>query len=163
MNYRYFCLKIMSKPISIKYNTRNQQKNANRTRFATSEKSRVQRVKVTPNYRLDNYLSIPSSVKSMNSTQFNTISPIQINNPVDEKINEDNEFEIKPTIKKTCARCKESNRCVKLLCSRINKIEELVNDIAQTTENGVINVNNNNTVIKVTNLSNLFLFSSVFF
>ncbi|RIA89901.1 hypothetical protein C1645_824140 [Glomus cerebriforme] len=133
----------MSKPIPIKYNTRNP------TRIETSEKSGVHRVKVTPNRRLNH--SISSSVKNMNSSQF--INPsIQNIGSIEEKVHHDDEFEIKPTIKKTCARCKESNRCVKLLCSKINRIEELINGIAKSTENGVINLNNdnnnNNTVIE---------------
>ncbi|CAI2168253.1 4113_t:CDS:2 [Funneliformis geosporum] len=65
-----------------------------------------------------------------------------------EKIDNDNEFEIKPTIKKTCARCKESNRCVKLVCSRIHRLEDLVKNIVRTTETSSMNVNNYNTFIK---------------
>ncbi|CAG8592733.1 10325_t:CDS:2 [Funneliformis mosseae] len=66
-----------------------------------------------------------------------------------EKVENDMEFEIKPTIKKTCARCKESNRCVKLVCSRIHRLEELVKNIVKTTEKSAMNVNNNNnTLIK---------------
>ncbi|CAG8522075.1 11781_t:CDS:2 [Funneliformis caledonium] len=63
-------------------------------------------------------------------------------------VENDIEFEIKPTIKKTCARCKESNRCVKLVCSRIHRLEELVKNIVKTTEKSAMNVNNNNTLIK---------------
>ncbi|CAG8502316.1 2274_t:CDS:2 [Diversispora eburnea] len=36
-------------------------------------------------------------------------------------------------IKKTCARCKESNKCIKLLYSKIGKVEELVNSLAKNT------------------------------
>ncbi|RHZ69431.1 hypothetical protein Glove_283g139 [Diversispora epigaea] len=36
-------------------------------------------------------------------------------------------------IKKTCARCKESNKCIKLLYSKIGKVEELVDSLAKNT------------------------------
>ncbi|CAG8469019.1 12264_t:CDS:2 [Acaulospora colombiana] len=36
--------------------------------------------------------------------------------------------------KRTCARCKESNKCIKLLYSRIGRIEDLVNSLAVSTK-----------------------------
>ncbi|PKY57146.1 hypothetical protein RhiirA4_478007 [Rhizophagus irregularis] len=119
----------MSKPIPIKYNARNTQK----TVYPTRKNLGAQRTKITPSYRVNH--SFPSS------TQIN-IPSIQTVDSNEEKIHDDEGFEIKPTIKKTCARCKESNRCVKLLYSKINRIEELVKGIAKSTDN-VIDTNNN--------------------
>lgn len=119
----------MSKPIPIKYNARNTQKLV----YPTRKNLGAQRTKITPSYRVNH--SFPSS------TQIN-IPSIQAVDSNEEKIHDDEGFEIKPTIKKTCARCKESNRCVKLLYSKINRIEELVKGIAKSTDN-VIDTNNN--------------------
>ncbi|CAG8634500.1 18412_t:CDS:2 [Rhizophagus irregularis] len=112
----------MSKPIPIKYNARNTQKLV----YPTRKNLGAQRTKITPSYRVNH--SFPSS------TQIN-IPSIQAVDSNEEKIHDDEGFEIKPTIKKTCARCKESNRCVKLLYSKINRIEELVKGIAKSTDN----------------------------
>jgi hypothetical protein len=121
----------MSKPIPIKYNARNTQK----TTYPTRKNLGVQRTKITPSYRVNH--SFPST------TRVN----IQSIDSAEEKIHDDEGFEIKPTIKKTCARCKESNRCVKLLYSKINRIEELVKGIANSTDNVI--ESNNNTIIEV--------------
>ncbi|CAG8523501.1 7967_t:CDS:2 [Funneliformis mosseae] len=92
-----------------------------------SENSRVQRVKITPNYRLNNNYLLPAN-KLIYSSQ-------EILPPIQTEMESDTEFEIKPTIKRTCARCKESNKCVKMIRSRIHRLEELVNNIAKTTDN----------------------------
>ncbi|CAI2185134.1 14551_t:CDS:2 [Funneliformis geosporum] len=96
-----------------------------------SEHSRVQRLKLTPNYRLNNNYPLPANMLRYSSQEI--LPPIQTG------LESDTEFEIKPTIKRTCARCKESNKCVKLIRSKINRLEELVKNIEKTTENTAFN------------------------
>ncbi|CAG8473666.1 6934_t:CDS:2 [Acaulospora morrowiae] len=79
-----------------------------------------------------NEINIFSSVDTAHDGQasLTSTSPIQFSQP---SLSTSANSTPKMT-KRTCARCKESNRCVKLLCSRIDRIEDLVNSLASRTK-----------------------------
>ncbi|CAG8477710.1 12355_t:CDS:2 [Dentiscutata heterogama] len=84
-----------------------------------------QRLKVTPECRLRNPAALKNKDRS-NSTIITTT------NPSSQPCLPDSIEPIQNVkMKKTCARCKEATKCVKLLSSKIGKLEEIVGSLAE--------------------------------
>ncbi|CAG8599422.1 8010_t:CDS:2 [Cetraspora pellucida] len=107
-----------------------------------------QRLKVTPECRLKN----PAALKNKNRSYSNilevTSTPSQTCNPDSIEPNQN----IK--MKKTCARCKEATKCVKLLSSKIGKLEEMVDSLAERCRSDFVN---NETIYRATNIPGIFV------
>ncbi|CAG8811944.1 22334_t:CDS:1, partial [Racocetra persica] len=87
-----------------------------------------QRSKVTPECRLKN----PAALKNKNRSKSIILADESTPSHTSHTCNTDSIEPIQDIkMKKTCARCKEATKCVKLLSSKIGRLEELVDSLAE--------------------------------
>ncbi|KAF0462448.1 hypothetical protein F8M41_000285 [Gigaspora margarita] len=89
-----------------------------------------QRLKMTPECRLRNPAASKNKDRSNSTTANSSCQPCHSDS-------------IEPIqnvkMKKTCARCKEATKCVKLLSSKMGKLEEIVESLAERCRSDSIN------------------------